>query len=251
VLLPIGGCPHWSPDGGHIAFDLNGIQVIDIYTGEVITLLPNDFIFGRNSLYNNPISWSPDANHLLYRHSGWEVYSLSILNLPSMALYFGDSVDWWAWSHDGKGLYLAQHVENCYLGSLPGLQYIDLARGSSMSLAAAVEDQPGEIEYFLAPFQPQDQTLYYFLGTRNGQVCADPLNSPPGYRMTRSSSDAKTGRRTLNPTLVTPAEVLWAPDGSLALVGGGASSETLYLLRVAGQTAVYLPVSGWSLHWAR
>ena len=115
ALLPIGGCPSWSPDGTQIGFTLNGVKVLNVSNGEVRTLATDLHAFGIQSRhYIRVLDWSPFSNKLIASVGGWESIGLRVFDVPSGAEFGLQGFSNPAWSRDGETVYTGEYSSNVY-----------------------------------------------------------------------------------------------------------------------------------------
>jgi hypothetical protein len=254
----------WSPDGSQIAFAQGGIQVISSDGGEPELVLPNAIpdeedpeIAFLSSVSYIPEAWSPDGTQLLINvllppeSGGLEILSLEdgsrkALTNPddgSMACCYP------SWSIDSASVYYS--VSNQFF--TPGLWQAEAETGESETLIEGVNDQgtyrliayPRELVGF-------EGYLFSFATVTNDPDLNDimPLTM---YRLVPGVMNEDTPLRMDSYKL---GEVLWAEDGSGAVIGDLTDFEDttetdppLVWLPTDGSPAVRLNVSGYNLRW--
>jgi WD40 repeat protein len=243
VLLPIGGCPSWSPDGTMIGFTLNGIKVLTVASGEIQSLATDLHSYGIQARYYlRVMDWSPDGSQFIASSGGWESYGWDVFDLPSSNATGLTGIANLAWSRDGKYVYAGEYEFNEYYGQPPYIIRNNISTGEAGTLLGNSET---DLIGGFAPFESSDGRLLAFIGG---------ISSPQartGALAAARVSLTTPGQVTYDPTphpIVSPSEALWWPDGSLAIVKltGG---EVLATWPFSKNPNVYLPVRGSDLSW--
>ncbi len=209
--------PSFSPNGRTLAYALNGLWILDLSSNQAIQLLTNELDTQNEAsptaLYT-PLFWAPNNEKLLVSSAEPDGGRLSILNLASQDLTdFDDSNSvpccQVAWTPDSSSILLGSP----YLGLIePGLWRYDAETGEQTKLLGVSNE--GVFQFVGWPLQLADGSLRYFY-TSSTEV---PANDLPLF-MVRSDGDGQTNRVQLRPdSFSNISEVLWAEDGSLALI---------------------------------
>lgn len=255
--------PRFSPDGSQIAFGLNGVNLIPAGdANDYTTILPSDPYPEPNNpprtaiRFFAPGKWSPDGQRLLANFSYWpEAGGIALLDVGSGALTELTSSDpnatlccGWDWGVDGSSGYIASDL---LIYAIPGLTRIDSATGSATTLAIglppAAPSAQEPIRLFQSVFENGDGSLLSFV-SQPAEFDADVA-----YQMQRISADGAQFTPERPEAYMRVAEVLWAGDGSGAVIRvqaaeDGASEQLVWLPRTG--KAVVLPVFGSQLRWA-
>jgi Tol biopolymer transport system component len=250
--------PRWSPDGMTLAYGLGGINLLDVPTGTSRML--------RSTTYSEtspaeiriyvPDQWSPDGTRLLVHLGFSEGGGLVVLRLADHSEVLLTSPDglvccYQAWATDGLNIYFANDSVG-YVAS--GLWRADVVSGTGVTLIAGEQD--GKFTLVSYPYQGADGRLYAFMSSTS-----EFPEAFPALVMTRSAADGVTERMTLRTDTWHLGDVLWAQDGSGALIidqspdfprpDPFAILGPLVWLPTDGSPALVLPVVGTSLHWGR
>ncbi|MDX1687295.1 MAG: hypothetical protein R3248_04865 [Candidatus Promineifilaceae bacterium] len=221
--------PRFSPDGGRLAFGLNGVNLMPAGEGaddyQVIQAsdpypdagdLPDD----EPIRFFWPSAWSPDGGRLLLEFAYWpEAGGLAIKDLNGGGLVDVTNPDSivvgdWAWGPNGQAAFLAS---NALVYGAPGLVRVDAATGESTTLVKglpngeASADKP--IRLFRAPHVTAGGDLAFFVRFADSMEDA----GAEGYRMYRSATDG-SGMAPLRDDAFSLGTALWAEDGSGAVV---------------------------------
>jgi hypothetical protein len=248
-LLPIGGCPAWSPDGRLIAFSLNGVRVLDVQTGEVRLLREDLHAYGKNARYYGEIlSWSPFSNKFITSVGGWETSSLIVFDVPT-ADRFG--LTGWSspsWSRNGETIYTGEYDYNCYFGQPPFVAgtNINLRQPDFLS-GGSDEDLRGGF----TPFETADGRLLAFTSQLSGDPCSDaelPIPLTAAYMYL--SSPGIWYVDSYDRPIFDPVEALWWGDGSLAIVKLG-DGTVIITYPFSEKPNTLLPIYGSNLRWGR
>lgn len=250
--------PHFSPDGSQIAFGLNGVALISAgEASEYTTVLASDPYPEPNTAprtavrFFSPGPWSPDGQRLLVNFSYWpEAGGVALLDLtgggltelssddPNAALCCG-----WNWGQDGSTGYIASDM---LIYAVPGLTRIDAASGQATAIAIGLPPQGPSaqepIRLFHSAYETEDGSLLSFVSQ------PDEFDENAPYFLQRISADGSAYTALLEEGHPNIVEVLWAGDGSGAVVRMR-DAEELVWVPVDGE-AVALPVVGSNLRWA-
>ncbi|MFZ0545547.1 MAG: hypothetical protein WAM60_08915 [Candidatus Promineifilaceae bacterium] len=263
--------PRYSPDGSQIAFGLNGVNLIP--TGSATdyqAAVPSDpypDLNDPNGISEGPIrfftsgEWSPDGTKLAVYFSYFpEGGGIAIKNLADGTLTDLANLSPniaccdWQWTADSSAGYVASNL--LAYGS-PGLARFDVASGQGIVLVAGLPpdgtdpspDNP--IRLFQSALPTADGSILSFIDESQG---FDQFNGPSVYTMYRISPDgsALTPLRTDSYPL---SEVLWADDGSGALIVDTQYYQQypptgpLRWLPADGSPPLGLPASGSHARW--
>ncbi len=256
--------PYFAPDGSQIAFGLNGINLIPAGEAtEYSLLLASDPYPDPNNpprsqvRFFYPGGWSPDGTKLLVDYGYWpEAGGIALFDLPSSSLVELTADDpnaticcGWDWGRDGSAGYIASDL---LIYANPGLTRIDTATGNAQLLAVGLPaegpapDDP--IRLFRSAFEDEDGSLLSFVS----QATEFDVDAP--YRMERFTEDGDLLTPERLEEYMHVSEVLWAADGSGAVIrldtgDDGTVNQLVWLPRAAGEPIV-LPASGTQLRWA-
>lgn len=248
--------PRFAPNGGHLAYALNGVHIINLDSGVDQHLLVNqlnsnddDFIFPEELYY--PEAWSPDSRRLLVSIAYFEGGSLGVLQpggTEGLVRFDAEGVICCqaSWAADSASVLVASP----YAGIVtPGLWAYDATSGAESPLLDA-GDSDGGLQFAGWPLVSQE-ALYYFYASSSGA----PEGEVPLF-MVRSDPAGVDSRDQLRPESFSIREVLWAPDGSLALlienpivVAEGVTGGTILLVRADGGPAQPLADQAHAMRW--
>jgi hypothetical protein len=209
--------PRFSPDGSTLAFAQDGINLYAFDTGEVRKVVANMVEQADNgpivpSNIYSPEMWTADPNKLLVNVGFLEGGTLAMLDLNTGEITrLGEGIVCChpAISVDGNSVYVGSPI----LGMIDsGLWRYDTASGAGSVL---LPSQSGDETYNFVgwPVQLPSGELQYFYNN----LPAFPTGEVP-LTLVRSAADGVTNRVQLRSDLLQIREVLWAEDGSLALV---------------------------------
>lgn len=250
--------PHFSPDGSQIAFGLNGIGLIP--AGEATdyaTILPSNPYPAPNTAprttvrFFAPGPWSPDGQRLLVNYSYWpEAGGVALFELatselreltsddPNAALCCG-----WSWGQDGSTGYIASDM---LIYAVPGLTRIDAASGNAQTLAIGLPPQGPSaqepIRLFHSAYEAEDSSIFTFVSQ------PDEFDESAPYFLQRITGDGGSYTQLREEGYPQIAEVLWATDGSGAVVHLREADQLVWVPREG--EAHLLPVVGSRLRWA-
>jgi dipeptidyl aminopeptidase/acylaminoacyl peptidase len=261
--------PRFSPDGGQIAFGLNGVNLI--LAGEATDykmVLPSDPYPDRTDPTSGrtdgpirffwPKSWSPDGRQLLVEFGTFpEGGGLAVLDMDDNQWHVVTNVDRieccdWAWTADPGVAILASDL---IAYGMPGLARVSPLTGSGQTIINGAPETPGVIglppslQVFKAPVAAADGRILLFVAQGYQER---PLQ--PQFHMAQLLP-GESETRPLREDSLYPVEALWAPDGRGAvLVNPGPSSMypivgPLSWLAADGSPAIDLLASGGVLRW--
>ena len=210
--------PRFSPDGMQIAFALNGLNILDVPSGESRLLIENSYVeldSGASiprELYF-PESFSPDGKYLLISTAFIEGGSLSFLNLQSL-----EKIDFQSsgivccqsiWAQDSQSVLVASP----YLGLVDsGLWQYQLKDGAEVSLILS-GGSDASLNFVGWPFQFENGDLQFFYSRSTGL----PEGDVPLF-MVKAELNTLDHPKSLREDAFLLQEALWAIDGSLAIV---------------------------------
>ncbi len=206
----------WSPDGSVLAYGQGGINLYNFNSHDIRRVVENEleqvddnFILPR-ALYF-PHSWSPDNRYLLTEIGFYEGGSLGIFDPASGSLIqLGNGIVCCLpnWTSDSQAVL----VGSPYVGMIiSGLWHFNAVNGMMTELIAS--QNPDETFNLVGwPWQlPNGDLLYFYTNTIDFPEGDQPLT------LVRSGADGNSGRAAVRPESWEIYEVLWAPDGSLAI----------------------------------
>ncbi len=238
--------PRWSPDGQYLAFALGGINTYRPGTGEIINILPDQ---GRDSLYF-PYMWSPDGMRLLVSISQSEKSNLGVLTITNGELVVfapGTVCCQASWVSDSRTVLVANPYPEI---TDTGLWRFDSHTGTGTLLVSA-QSVDGSFHLVGWPLLDDSGGLFYFYSN----ALSPPVEAIP-MNLVRSGMDTPDQRSTVRPDMFMPKEVLWSPQGDLAVVvlpSPGSSTWSpggpVVLIDTHGNPVQPLIASGYNLHW--
>jgi Tol biopolymer transport system component len=246
--------PVFSPNGTSLVHAFNGLWLLDLSTNQAVQLLENEIEERKGSevpvsVYT-PIQWSYDSQKILVAIGGFESSRLSVLNLGEgqslTDLDTGSDVFCCqvSWAQDSNSVLVASP----YIGLIePGLWQYEADSGEQTELLGVTEE--GMFQFAGWPLEVADGSLRY-LYTSSTEI---PANDLPLFMM-RSDADGVNGRVQMRPdSFSNIGEVLWAEDGSLALIvqlttAGDPNGSVLLAFSDERQLQILIP-SAHSLHW--
>ena len=243
----------FSPDGRMLAYALNGVWILDLTTNQATQMLMNELEETEEGIFPEafyvPLLWAPDEERLLVTVGSSQGSSVSILNVKAGQFVTDlESNDVLccqvSWTPDGSSVLVASP----YIGIIePGLWRYDAETGKRKTLAGFGDD--GLFQFVGWPLQLTNDSLRYFY-TSSTEIPAQDL---PLFMMS-SDLDGETNRVQLRPdSFSNIGEVLWAEDGSLALIvqlkPSGGTSGSVILAYSDGRQLQNLLIEAQQLRW--
>ena len=246
--------PVWSNDGATLVYGENGVNFMDMTSGEARKLVENEIedlgdglILPRRVYF--PEMFSPDGSKLLVNVGFHEGGTLAILDpATSEVVFFGEGIVCChpAWANDGNVV-----VASPYIGMIvPGLWRYDAASGAETILVPS-NSEDGTFNFAGWPTQlPNGDFQYFYAST------AEFPEGDPNFSLVRTLADGSTDRTLLRPeTFNDFRETLWAPDGSFIIVVQPEFGDTpsnqgpLLMISTADLPIFPLGVNGSGLAW--
>jgi len=225
--------PLWSPDGRKLVYGLNGVNLLDLQTGETKLLLaasqPSDPMQIGDYRSYLPLSWSPDGAHLLIQIGYYEGGQLASYSLADGKLIELNVAPY--------GQFVMQDANTFYFaGELSPYNEAGLWRvhwdGNTQNLTAGQAAAGYSFPTFAA-----DGRLMFFATQEEG-LPALKIGAP----------DALGQAQTIFAPDFPLSQVLWTPDGAHFVTVPEEQSWPLYLYGLDG-TAQALPIGGRDLRW--
>lgn len=246
--------PAFSPNGTSLTYAYNGLWLVDLSNNQAEQLLENE-VEERDgaqipSAVYTPLQWSPSSEELLVAVAGFESNNVSILNFGDgqtlTDLDTGSDIFCCqlAWGQDSSSILAASP----FIGLIePGLWRYDSGTGEQTELLGVTDE--GMFQFAGWPLEVADGSLRYFY-TSSTEI---PTSDLPLFMM-RSDADGVSGRVQMRPdSFSNISEVLWAEDGSLALIvqlstAGDPNGSVILAFSDERQLQILIP-SAHSLHW--
>ncbi|NDJ53124.1 MAG: hypothetical protein GYB68_08590 [Chloroflexi bacterium] len=210
----------WSPDGTQIAYGLGGVNLIDPITGEIDTIRASSYSTAQFTEFDPgrfyfPEAWSPDGTRLLVRittlpiSEGFGVIDVRTRTVSTYEIADGEPVCCTAsWTQDQEGFFAANDIA---VGATTGLWQVD---AFSRAVETVLPGEAGGLYFRLSyPQQLDDGNLYFFMTT-----LANYTPERVALSMHRALADDINDREMLRQDAHVIADVLWAPDGSGAII---------------------------------
>jgi hypothetical protein len=221
------GYPHWSPDGKQLSYGFNGVNIIDIASGQIQVVKPSDPYPDLNAgrppnlvtFYLEGL-WSPDATHMIILYANYPeggdyiIHSLadgsdSTISFPGGGLTCCNP----AWTADSQSIYFS----NDSVGLVPpGLWRVALDGTASALITPPADGQTFPLVSNAR--QLSDGQLYYFFSNAPLNPNAGGPDWPATHTLTRSAPNGVTDRTALRTDTVKLDEALWSPDGRGAVI---------------------------------
>ena len=250
--------PLWSPDGGTLAYGLNGLVFRNMTTGATNLVMTNNVeTFPTFSILREgyePYAYSPDRTRLLVRVQYYEGQDYGVYDLASgqfrklvLAEGYGGSCCDPVWSSDSQSVLMASP----YLGMLaPGVWRYNASTGVGVALLPD-QNPDGSFNFASSPYQAADGSLTFFYANLAGY----PDSGETPLALVRSGADAVTGRALVLSLNTLVREGLWVPNGSAVVIARPPAEITDYrsnniiLLRLNGSPELLLAQGAYSLRW--
>ena len=248
---------YWSSDGKKLAFSSGGVLYLyQLSAMEYIQALPErESSKSVPGTMYQPYSWSPNSQQILVvmdlptQGSTLGVYSLATRKIVWLVAPDNNLVCCQAsWSLNSELIF----VSNFYLtvDHPTGLWQYNPANGVGTTLIPSM-DSENTYNFAGWPFLgPDNQLLYYYANSPSlleGQI---PLS------MAASPADNFGVRSLIRSESVLPQEVLWARDGSMAVIVQGSPGAVQWmrggpviLMRVDNSAAIPLVSEGFYIRW--
>lgn len=259
--------PHWSPDGTKISYGSNGVNIIDVTSGQSQVVKQSDpypdISAGRPTtlvaFYLEGI-WSPDATQMLISYanfpegSDYIIHSLvdgtdKTISFPAGGLTCCNP----AWAPDSQSIYFSNDSVGLVV---PGLWRVNAATGDTDTLISTPQDGT----HFLLVSNARllsDGNLYYFFSDAPLNANSGMVDWPATHTLTRSAVDGVTGRTGLRTDTVKLDEALWASDGRGAVVVAHTDNASVFgqgallWMDTANGPVVDLHATGAMPHWGK
>jgi Tol biopolymer transport system component len=264
----------WSPDGGRIAVGWKGVLFMSASGADPQQMISNTPIRHTLSvpdlpeeafLSYAPREFSPDGSRLLLNVSFFpEAGGIATLDLnasqpgaPVITMIKHPEnmlvCCYESWSPDGQSIYFA----NDSLGMIqPGLWRVNVATGQGETLLVGIgPDYSGPYNFVAYPQLLGDGLLYFFLAS--GDELGPETEPPVALTMSRAQADGVTDQVALRADAFLLGDVLWAVDGSGAVIvdmtgiEGHPQYGPLRWLAATPNPAVTLPGTGSALQWGK
>lgn len=211
--------PSFSPDGRFLAYALDGLHLYNLLSGVDKHLLTNlgnltgePYVFAKEAY--TPGDWSPDGRQLLIIMGYYEGSTLAIMDLdaeePFHRLWSHGTVCCiFTWTADSRSILVANPY---FTTDLPGLWQYDAKTGQQTEIISG-QAEDGSLNYVGWPLQLDNGQLLFFF--TNQKSFSPDVGIP--LRMTRSDADG-SHMVTIRPDEYRISDVLWSPDGSMAVI---------------------------------
>lgn len=245
----------FSGDGATLAYGQNGLNLLNLADNTSQKVIENEldeqngFIFPR-ALYT-PLNWSPDGSLMMVDIGFYEGGTIGIFSpATGEVTRLGEGIVCChpTWSTDSRSVVLASP----YLGMVAsGLWRYDVQTGAGQEL---IPTALGENHFNFAgwPLVLPDNTLQFFYGSTAEYPSGDvPL------AMVRSNADGVTNRTIIRIEEWQNYDVLWSPDGRLAVAVMPQPGEApgwprigpVVLIPASADAVVPLGINGYDLQW--
>lgn len=248
--------PVFSPDGQILAYALDGLHLYNIATGEdkhVLTnmgnLLGTPYVFSKE-LYS-PASWSPDGSKLLFTMSYFEGSTLGVME-PAASQPFrrllseGPVCCDYSWTPDSRSVLVANPDFGVHA---PGLWSYDADTGKESLILGGVPKEDEKMQFVSSPLKLASGEFLFF------HTQLERLDPDVGIPLVMVRSDSKGSiEAQLRPEQFHIRQVLWAQDGSWALILGSIENwdRKLYLAPSDGSPLKIIIEDAkdiWELSW--
>ena len=246
--------PAWSQDGKKIAYQLDGVNLIDLSSGQTINLLAGPSWTAnplgtqvpeedRYAYHYYPIDWTPDGSRIVLQGIGYESFSTAFVKpiqnavLEPVDIFAAGCCDY-SFTQDGQMLFSSgDHIEI-------GLWLVDAQTGRAENLTGGKQYHYGRGPVIISPRQAPDGRIFFFT-TRSG----DGMDE--GGKLLAFVNGKKAFLVPEDVTFVGQEPVregvLWLPDASGVIVLD--PNGRLALMETANGTVTPFGVEGYSLRW--
>lgn len=241
--------PKFSPDGHYLAYGYNGLWVLDLTNNQAVHLLENDLSDeGAPDRIYASLAWAPNSQQLLLSIASENTSTLGFMNPGAHALF--TEVDarniccHVNWAQDSSSVLIASPHTGLIRA---GMWRYDALTGDESELIAGETD--GLYEFAGWPLQLEDGSLRYLYGSATELPGVDL----PLYIVSSDANGVSNRQQLRAESFSNVGELLWADDGSLALVlqyrpEGGPAGPVVLEFMGEGQTELLLD-SAQQLQW--
>lgn len=246
----------WSNDGTILAYGQNGLNLLTLAnnTSEKIIeneldIRENNFIFPM-AIYT-PLNWSPDGSLMMVDIGFYEGGTIGIFSPETGEVNrLGEGIVCChpTWSPDSRSIVVASP----YMGMVPsGLWRYDVQTGASQELITS-DFEKNILTFAGWPLVLDDGSLQFFFSSLND---FPPSDVP--MAMVRSDADGVTNRTIIRIEEWQLYDVLWAPDGRLAVAvipqpgeaPGWPRIGPVVLIPASADAVIPLGMNGYDLQW--
>lgn len=228
--------PRWSPDGTLLAFGQNGINILEINSGTIRSLITNfisDDPFGINNRIYRPAFWSADSNYLAAQVGYYEGVGIVILPAAGGAVIDPQIFNCcdYALSSDPLTFFLVG-PQMAYGES--GFWRIRWDTGETIRLSQQANDSEPEPSYAHLLLDANNRLHFFY-------------EKPPKVMIAQCDPNDVRNITIREEFDYLPDQALWAPDASLVVISGE-QGEPLQVWR-ENKPLAPLETSGYLLQW--